>query len=357
MKKEQLVEYDILRIIVTLLVIFGHTTYYQIITPYGGCDYGTFVPHSGPNRVYCLLDQLVGYVYSFHMPLYMMLSGALYRYSKSTGGYRTFRNLVSIKAKKLLLPFMIVTAVYAVPLKYISGYYTLSEQPLKDILIGQFLIQGNTHLWFLPTLFLIFLFVHALEKWIPWPQVNLLIFFITHFLCRGMPIVIFYNVGIYCFWFYLGNCFESIRPILNAKLRWLPVVVGGGSFILLMAVTVVTMSIPDTANYEALKKMGVFLRTVSICFVIYNISFLLGRTKIMELKILQNIRSNSFGLYLYSEPLNYIVLLTVVQRSGNLIFGTDLGSILFVLLRFVVTFLGAFLVCYVMRKLKWKYLI
>lgn len=39
MKKETIHEYDILRILVTMLVILGHCTYYQKISRYGGIDY------------------------------------------------------------------------------------------------------------------------------------------------------------------------------------------------------------------------------------------------------------------------------------------------------------------------------
>lgn len=85
MKRIIIHEYDILRVIVTLLVIIGHSTYYVISTPYGGCDYTSLTL---PNL--SLFARLAAYltrlVYLFHMPLYMALSGALYRLKNSAGG-------------------------------------------------------------------------------------------------------------------------------------------------------------------------------------------------------------------------------------------------------------------------------
>ena len=37
--EQRIVEYDILRVIATLLVVLSHCTYYKISTDFGGCDY------------------------------------------------------------------------------------------------------------------------------------------------------------------------------------------------------------------------------------------------------------------------------------------------------------------------------
>ena len=78
-------EYDTLRVIVTLLVIIGHSTYYYIMTQYGGCDYTAFTLPKLSN-FYRMAEYMVSIIYLFHMPLYMALSGALYRRKNLTGG-------------------------------------------------------------------------------------------------------------------------------------------------------------------------------------------------------------------------------------------------------------------------------
>ena len=84
-KRENLVEYDILRVIVTLFVIIGHSTYYVILTKYGGCDYTEFtLPEV--SAFYRLTEYIVIMIYMFHMPLYMALSGALLSLKEGLGG-------------------------------------------------------------------------------------------------------------------------------------------------------------------------------------------------------------------------------------------------------------------------------
>lgn len=78
-------EYDVLRVILTLLVIIGHCSGYGISTPYGGCDYSSLVI---PELSFFarLASEVSRLIYLFHMPLYMALSGALYRLKNSAGG-------------------------------------------------------------------------------------------------------------------------------------------------------------------------------------------------------------------------------------------------------------------------------
>lgn len=97
------------------------------------------------------------FIYIFHMPLFIALSGALYKKSLDKGRYSTFVELLNKKSKSLLIPFGAVTVLYSVPIKFISGYFNQSNDIVKDIFVGQILIQGNTHLWYLLTLFAIFI--------------------------------------------------------------------------------------------------------------------------------------------------------------------------------------------------------
>ena len=81
---KNIVEYDLLRVILTLLVIIAHCTYFKIISPYGGCDYTMFtLPKM--SILYRLFLRITGLIYTFHMPLYMALSGALFK-AKNRGG-------------------------------------------------------------------------------------------------------------------------------------------------------------------------------------------------------------------------------------------------------------------------------
>lgn len=79
-------EYDILRVVTTMLVIIGHCTSFCILTPYGGCDYTEFT-RPEESLFYIMVRYVSKLIYSFHMPLYMALSGALFRLNSLRGGY------------------------------------------------------------------------------------------------------------------------------------------------------------------------------------------------------------------------------------------------------------------------------
>ena len=75
---------------------------------------------------------------------------------------------VSKEAKRLLYPFLLVSIFWSFPLKYLSGYWNNSVNVLYDIVVGQLLIQGNTHLWFLPTLFFEFIMFWLFFRYGKW---------------------------------------------------------------------------------------------------------------------------------------------------------------------------------------------
>ena len=97
------------------------------------------------------------------MPLFMAVSGAIFFWD--IGKFETLSELVRNKARRLLLPFLLVTTFISVPLKYASGYYAHSTHVLWDILCGQYLLLGNSHLWFVVSLFYIFVIFYCLEKY------------------------------------------------------------------------------------------------------------------------------------------------------------------------------------------------
>ena len=102
---QKIKEYDSLRIWATCLVIIGHCGYYTITTNYGGIDYSSLY-YKEP-IVHHILNLIVAFIYSFHMPLFIGLAGAVFRY---TTKYRNTKILSFIKSKiyRLIIPFIIV---------------------------------------------------------------------------------------------------------------------------------------------------------------------------------------------------------------------------------------------------------
>lgn len=215
-RHEKVAEYDVLRVIVTLLVIIGHcnlTTYKSI---YGGFLYPEIVTKS-----YDWFTYISQSIDIFHMPLFMALSGALFYRTIAGRKYGNLSDLIKDKAKRLLIPFVCVCIAYEFPMKCITGYYTCNL--LKGLLFGELFVQGATHLWFLPALFIIFLIVGILEMY--WPgcrKAKCIVLVITYLISIALPSLqpnLLAVVMEMALWFYIGYLFEPNRKRLR----------GGGS--------------------------------------------------------------------------------------------------------------------------------
>ena len=349
-RKKVIFEYEMLRVIVTLLVIVGHCAYYTIITEYGGCDYRSEA--SQLSVTYKLADLLTSMIYSFHMQLFMTLSGALFCLSLQRGKFHTLRSLASEKAKRLLIPFFSVTLLYSVPLKIASGYYSSSPSIIKDIIIGQLLVQGNTHLWFVAVLFSLFLLMYVLlKKKVPC-MILLLILTVLNLVSSYIGINLISRILEFAVWFYIGWLFEQHREVWNSYLK-------KHHIFLFMAVFCVFFFLNRNMlpNISILKSCVKLLIALSGCVAVYTLSYQLSRTDVKEWKVVKGLSHDSYGIYLYSDPLNYVLLAVGVHMLHTDLFGSNICSALFILTRFSVTLAVSILVTRILRALKLKYLV
>lgn len=86
--------------------------------------------------------------------MFMAVSGACM--ALGTRKAQSFSSFIKGKANRLLLPFIFTTLLLSIPIKYLSGYYDTSTNVPYDMIMGQVFLFGNSHLWFLVSLFLCF---------------------------------------------------------------------------------------------------------------------------------------------------------------------------------------------------------
>ena len=77
--------------------------------------------------------------------------------------------------------------------------------------------------------------------------------------------------------------------------------------------------------------------------------------KIVENNRIKTINKYSFGIYLYSDPLNYYILL-IVGNYFTQYMNTTLGIITLFLARLLITFYISVVITYILKKLKVKYI-
>ena len=207
---------DALKVVTMLLVIIGHCGYLIIDTKYGGTSY-SHVEMGNPSLIYITIEFLVKFIYTFHMPLFMAISGMCFSFSLKK--WPSIMQLVNNKVHRLLFPFIGVTILYSVPIKYFSGYYDYSDNILHDIFAGQLLLMGNSHLWYVVSLFEIFIMYSIIERYnIPknkWFWITLLL--ISWVGRRTEAICPFLGIGgamKHLFFFALGfNYFSKLNTI------------------------------------------------------------------------------------------------------------------------------------------------
>ncbi|MBR3602619.1 MAG: acyltransferase family protein [Lachnospiraceae bacterium] len=110
---------DLLRVFLVILVIIGHGTYYNITTLFGGIEYGTLmkIANIEDANFHKLMSLVTDFIYTFHMPVFIALSGSVYALSNS----KNFKTHMIKKGKRLLIPFFTIWFVWNFPIKFFGS--------------------------------------------------------------------------------------------------------------------------------------------------------------------------------------------------------------------------------------------
>ncbi len=121
---------DYLKFIAAVLVIVGHSIQYS----------GVLNTNKGFGFIYLV-------IYSFHMPLFAMISGFLL--------YKSIERRGAIHALKGKCILLVPIVIYSIPVFFTKGVFVSSEGLLLNIrhFLG-FVLIGNGLIWFLPVIFI-----------------------------------------------------------------------------------------------------------------------------------------------------------------------------------------------------------
>jgi fucose 4-O-acetylase-like acetyltransferase len=157
---------DWMRAVLTLLVIIGHCTFISIKTNFGGIDYQEPLLSLGGHLsiTQYILTFIKDVIYKFHMPAFFALSGILYGRQYRIGKNNSLSRLFKSKLKRLILPYFICWLLWNIPLKYYSNYYLPIQNDCKKML-WQMINPYQVHLWYLSSLFFVFLIICFVAKY------------------------------------------------------------------------------------------------------------------------------------------------------------------------------------------------
>lgn len=339
--------YDLLRIILVLLVVVGHGTYYNVITKFGGIHYADLMNEHSINQptFYKVMTYLTNYIYTFHMPVFMALSGSVYALSRE----KPLKILISQKAKHLLIPFFIVWLFWNVPIKFFTGYY--EGISIISILL-QMIFPKDVYLWYLESLFFVFVLFGIIQKAFKRSQsivvfgawvIGVILFKkLSQYHPFGDPL---YYLG----WFYLGYRVDDLIMRLKQMKLWNKVSM---QFLIVFQIAMVLF---DTC----LRNFKIFNAGCKYIFFPLSMLVILNyfvRAINLRDKRIEIVSGYGMGVYLYADPLNYLLLYLFYTYNGIEYFGTNVGSAMIYFSRILITPLVAFFITWVLKKLNLKYL-
>lgn len=127
---------DVLKGVGIFLVVLGHATFVN--------------------------DRIITYIFSFHMPLFFIVSGMLMRIKSEADS--SIKNFMRKKLRSIAIPYLSFSMCYTI-IDFLSVYYQqISYSDLKVNAICTLSLAGSGPLWFLPTLFLSELMLFLLAK-------------------------------------------------------------------------------------------------------------------------------------------------------------------------------------------------
>lgn len=311
-EKITLRELDYLKIIGVLLVVIGHCT--SIYT--GGWVFTS--PVNSP--IYGLI---ASYVYTFHVPMLVFVSGAIYYYCRiNKGKYSSLKSLIINKFKRLILPFLFIGILYSIPIKYIIG---MTEGNIINN-IKSFVLGLNTgHLWYLLMLFNIFILFYLYESFI----LNKKYSIVLNLISSGFFTNIFQiNRAIqYSIFFYLGYEFFRSKDRLILKLEKLksksilimtPILIAIS--LVLILVSKMKLSSIMLSKFFSLINVVIAMICIIICYlIVYLINNRMKNIILKEKidKLINIIGKYSFNIYLLHEPIIFIVLHFIASKYIN----------------------------------------
>lgn len=210
--------YNIVKVITVLLVVFAHST--RMYTSVGAFS---------PLNQSVILAKITDYIYIFHMPLFMFVSGAVYGLCIQQGKYEKKLEFIRNKTKRLLIPYFVFGFFYVAPVMCLTGL--TNQGYFTYCFFGIVLSLNSRHLWFLLALFIIFIFAILIRECLlksHYTRVLVLILSgVILLLARYVPGVLQLNSAFsYQLFFVLGALFhyyyDTIEVILM-KFRYLAV--------------------------------------------------------------------------------------------------------------------------------------
>lgn len=290
-----------IRVFAIFLVVLGHSII--MYTGWNVVETTRTIPY---------IKILKRFINVIEMPLFMSVSGFVFFYSKKNHFFRFILN----KAKRLLLPYICAGAFWMAPLRMIMHIKNWNDGYFENVWKNIILQKSVGHLWYLISLFLIFIVMYGIVKLLSKINGNgihdLILLVGLLFVSYSAKDGLFFQFGgtaikrtfYYLFWFFLGYLLNKY----SAKFAKVENKLNICNF-LMLAAFLAFFSLYNTNGGNVLYYLSAFTGVVS--------TYAIMPTKIN--RTFQFIEKNSYGLYLFHSPMVYITFSLFAESNPYLV--------------------------------------
>lgn len=329
-KREYVDAYQTIRTIATILVVVGHCSTLALPLANGELDI-----YPDGLQIKLVIREISRMIYSFHMPLFMILSGATFAVSFQE---RTGNMWISRRAKRLLIPFLLCAFFVVLPIRMFLGYY---DQPItwKNIFFDYILTLDVNYLWYVLVLYEINGIVFLFRKGLLTRDIRKQAFIL---LCALFCSVLQFLVGKtlpfqfdrairFSFWFYLGILLEYNRDSFKKRASTKNIVLAALTWVAGYTLHTWFETIIAQEHYSTLVIVGIKALKMLIRYAMMELGgslliiLLAFRIKPITNKWLETIAQNSFAIYLYHCPCIWLMkkaihILVPAERMTNILY-------------------------------------
>lgn len=286
-----------MKIICAILVVLGHVM--SVYTPYAAIE----MPEKSP-----IIIKLWELIYSFHMPTFIAISGAIYSINK--GKKQTdFLIFTQKKVKRLFIPYLVFLFFYTLPImSFIQNGITFHQ-----ILYDYILAENPRHLWYLFTLFFIFIIYDYFYKEIIANLINaFFIFLLIYLSTKYLPSTFqLYNIAKFLIYFHIGCLLPFAKKLLdrNTNIITLPL------FLIIYILT-----------FRMHNPLASLIIAIGGILAIYCLSHFMS--KYLNNNTISYYAKNTYGIYLFHPMINYLIFHYILNIHLNPIFMTIVITII-----------------------------
>ncbi len=255
------------------------------------------------------------FIYSFHMPLFFIISGFLYKPKK---------NFVKNKVRSILIPYFVFSIVSFIYWFFIERFFRNQENPPLNLFFNIFLARGgddnylfNVVMWFLPCLLMTeILFYFLISKWNGkcLKYIILISSIIGYVYPKITSIrlpfcldIVFTSIVFYYLGYLLKNKVKEKKFLPKRNILYY------GIFIILIFIVAVLSILEYGANMNNLRYNYYLIFYVTAILGFYMVYIISNKVNIRFLKWIGN---NSLYIMVMHEPLKRIVIAIYSKITG-----------------------------------------